>query len=87
MEALQDAYEDSVVFFQGDQEDLVIGGLWNPKIHEQNFRAGLPYNMLRVEPGVEPSVDENDKVDLNRRAVLLEIGRIGGELIRKIEEL
>jgi U3 small nucleolar RNA-associated protein 22 len=48
-------------------------------LQRQKFRAGLPYNFLAVED------EDEDVVELNKDAVLLEIARVGGEMIKKIE--
>ncbi|KPM35761.1 U3 small nucleolar RNA-associated protein 22 [Neonectria ditissima] len=81
VEELQRVYDDTLIFFRGDNEDDVIGAIWNPKLQQQKFRAGLPYNFRRVD------AEEGDVVEVNRQAILLEIARIGGELIKKIEEV
>ncbi|KAF4437049.1 U3 small nucleolar RNA-associated 22 [Fusarium acutatum] len=85
MEELQRVYDDSLVFFRGtnnsDEDDTVIGAIWNPKLQQQKFRAGLPYNFHKVAD------EEGDVVVVNRKAVLSEIARIGGDMIRKIEEV
>ncbi|KAF5022442.1 hypothetical protein F66182_5527 [Fusarium sp. NRRL 66182] len=85
MQELQRVYDDTLVFFRGtnssDDEDTVIGAIWNPKLQQQKFRAGLPYNFHRVGD------EEENLVVVNRKAVLLEIARIGGDMIRKIEEV
>ncbi|KAH7157184.1 Nrap protein [Dactylonectria macrodidyma] len=83
---LQRVYDDTLIFFRGSSgddngDDAVIGAIWNPKLQQQKFRAGLPYNFSKVD------AEEGDVVEVNRTAVLLEIARIGGELIKKIEEL
>ncbi|WYZ34333.1 hypothetical protein EsH8_I_000609 [Colletotrichum jinshuiense] len=78
---LEAAYEDTLIFFHGAPEDAVIGAIWQPKLRQQNFRVGLPYNFRRVEGGDEDS----DVVEVNKPAVLLEIARIGGDLIKTIE--
>ncbi|KAH8706791.1 Nrap protein [Ilyonectria robusta] len=80
---LQRVYDDTLVFFRGgnDDDDAVIGAIWNPKLQQQKFRAGLPYNFKKVDG------EEDDVVEVNRPAVLLEIARICGELIKKIEEV
>ncbi|KAK7428706.1 U3 snoRNP protein [Neonectria magnoliae] len=80
-EELQRVYDDTLIFFRGDSDDDVIGAIWNPKLQQQKFRAGLPYNFRRVDG------EEGDVVEVNRQAVLLEIARIGGELIKRIEEV
>lgn len=81
-EELSRIYEDTLIFFRGDADDTVIGAIWNPKLQQQKFRAGLPYNFKRVA-----SEDGGDVVEVNKKAVLLEIARVGGEMIKKIEEL
>jgi U3 small nucleolar RNA-associated protein 22 len=85
MEELQRVYDDSLVFFRGtnnsDKDDAVIGAIWNPKLQQQKFRAGLPYNFHKVTD------EDGDVVVVNRKAVLSEIARIGGDMIRKIEEV
>ena len=78
---LQRAYADTLVFFRGAADDAVVGAVWNPRLQRQKFRAGLPYNFARVRG------EDADVVEVNRRAVLLEIARVGGDMIRKIEEV
>ncbi|KAI5466476.1 Nrap protein [Mariannaea sp. PMI_226] len=95
VQELQRVYEDSLVFFRGasseDHDDGVIGAIWNPKLQSrQKFRAGLPYNFRRVENDSDSdnkAEEEVDVVEVNRQAVLLEIARIGGDMIKKIEEV
>ncbi|CEI69893.1 U3 small nucleolar RNA-associated protein 22 [Fusarium venenatum] len=85
MQELQRVYEDTLVFFRGthngDEDDAVIGAIWNPKLQQQKFRAGLPYNFHNV------AGEDGDVVVVNRKAVLSEIARIGGDMIKKIEEV
>ncbi|CAM1503781.1 Fc.00g013720.m01.CDS01 [Cosmosporella sp. VM-42] len=82
MQELQRVYADTLIFFRGGEDDeTVIGAIWSPKLQRQKFRAGLPYNFSRV------TGEEGDVVEANRQAVLLEIARIGGEMIRRIEEV
>ncbi len=79
VEELRRVYEDTLVFFAGGAaDDATIAALWNPRLQPSKFRAGLPYNLHTV-------ADEDDVVDVNRKAVLLEIARIGGSLIKTIE--
>uniref|UniRef100_A0A8H7NIY7 U3 small nucleolar RNA-associated protein 22 n=1 Tax=Bionectria ochroleuca TaxID=29856 RepID=A0A8H7NIY7_BIOOC len=88
LEELQRVYDDTLIFFRAGVEgiadedsDHIIGAIWNPRLQQQKFRAGLPYNIRKVSDA------EGDVVEVNRQAVLLEIARIGGEMIKKIEEL
>ncbi|KAF9873592.1 nrap protein [Colletotrichum karsti] len=80
LQELEAAYEDTLIFFHGAPEDAVIGAIWQPKLRRQNFRVGLPYNFQSVDE------EEDDVVEVNKPAVLLEIARIGGDLIKKIED-
>ncbi|KAM5352067.1 hypothetical protein ACJ41O_004790 [Fusarium nematophilum] len=85
MEELQRVYDDTLVFFRGtsnsDDDDAVIGAIWNTKLQQQKFRVGLPYNFQKV------AGEDGDVVAVNRKAVLLEIARVGGDMIKKIEEV
>ncbi|EQB59151.1 nrap protein [Colletotrichum gloeosporioides Cg-14] len=78
---LQTAYEDTLIFFHGAPEDSIIGAIWQPKLRRQNFRVGLPYNFRQVDG------EEDDVVEVNKIAVLLEIARIGGDVVKKIEDM
>lgn len=78
MEELERVYEDSLLFFRGSADDAVVAALWNPRLQKQKFRAGLPYNFHSVG-------GDGDQVEVNRKAVLLEIARAGGDMIKKIE--
>lgn len=82
---LNRVYADTLIFFTsggtGEDTDGVIGAIWDPRLQRQRFRTGLPFNFCKVED------EDGDVVEVNRKAVLSEIARIGGELIKKIEEL
>ena len=87
LEELQRVYRGTLIFFRGghdDDEDGIIAAIWNPKLRRQKFRAGLPYNFLSVRDGDE---EGSDVVEVNRHAVLLEISRICGDMVKKIEEV
>lgn len=82
VEELTRVYEDTLIFFSGgaDAEESAIAAIWNPKLQDtQKFRAGLPYNFRSLGP------EGDDTVEVNRQAVLLELARAGGDMIRKIE--
>lgn len=86
LEELGRVYEETLIFFRGkgsdEEDDAVVGAIWNPKLKRQKFRVGLPYNFHSV--GGDEGVD---MIEVNKQAVLLEIARIGGEMIKKIEEV
>ena len=78
---LQRAFDDTLIFFPGGvDDDSIVAALWNPRLQQQKFRPGLPYNFHQAD-------GDGDLVEVNRKAVLLEIARAGGSLIKKIEEL
>jgi U3 small nucleolar RNA-associated protein 22 len=82
---LSRVYADTLIFFRsataGEDDDGIVGAIWDPRLQRQRFRTGLPFNFCKV------GGEEGDMVEVNRKAVLSEIARIGGELIKKIEEL
>ncbi|PHH81265.1 hypothetical protein CDD82_1165 [Ophiocordyceps australis] len=81
---LQRVYGDTLVFFGGSSQDLALPAIWNPRLpHRQKPRAGLPYNFC-----TEPNANGfQGHVVVNRDAILLEIARVGGDLIKAIEVL
>ncbi|ROT42737.1 pre-rRNA processing protein Utp22 [Sodiomyces alkalinus F11] len=83
---LELVYQDSLIFFRGGQGDATVGAIWQPKLRTQEFRVGLPFNFHKVDgEGAQDGEAESDAVEINKEAVLLEIARIGGELIKRIE--
>jgi U3 small nucleolar RNA-associated protein 22 len=85
LKKLSEVYEDTLLFFHGSVEDVVVGAIWHPKLRKQNFQVGLRYNVRAVEGA--GAAAESDVFELNRPAVLLEIARIGGDMIKKIEDM
>ncbi|KOS18093.1 U3 small nucleolar RNA-associated protein 22 [Escovopsis weberi] len=79
-EELGRVYADTLIFFRGGAGDAVLAAIWNPSLQRHKFRPGLAFNFHAASGGAE-----EDKVQVNRDAVLLEIARIGGDLIKKIE--
>lgn len=85
---LQRVYEDTLVLFRGGAHEAVLAAIWSPRLQPQGsrgvkFRVGLPYNFCR-QVGSDCDGDD-DRVQINRDAVLLEIARAGGDLIKRIE--
>ncbi|RDA93387.1 hypothetical protein CP533_1962 [Ophiocordyceps camponoti-saundersi (nom. inval.)] len=80
-------YDGSLVFFRGPDQDSVsdpvLAAIWCPALPPLpiRFRPGLPFNFCRADE------DDQDLVRLNRDAILLEIARLGGQLVSKIEVL
>ncbi|SPO01363.1 related to UTP22 - U3 snoRNP protein involved in maturation of pre-18S rRNA [Cephalotrichum gorgonifer] len=82
VDVLRDVYEDTLVFYHGGPDDMTIGAVWVPRAEKQNFRVGLPFNFKGV---AEEDGTGGNMVGVNRQAVLAEIARIGGSLIKRIE--
>ncbi|KHO01069.1 pre-rRNA processing protein Utp22 [Metarhizium album ARSEF 1941] len=83
---LQRAYDDTLVFFSGGPNDSVLAAIWSPKLQKrQKFRAGLPYNFRRVAGNNGDDDEATDVVEVNRQAILLELARAGGDMIKRIE--
>ncbi|KAG5984879.1 hypothetical protein E4U55_002807 [Claviceps digitariae] len=92
LEELQRVYQDSLIFFSGTPDDAVIAAIWDPRLQPRhNFRVGLPYNFCRVPGADDDDNNENEdnshavQVQVNQKAILLEIARAGGDVIKKIE--
>ncbi|KAG8409649.1 U3 snoRNP protein [Metarhizium acridum] len=82
---LQRVYDDTLVFFPGGPNESVLAAIWNPKLEKkQKFRVGLSYNFRRVAV-VGGDDAAADMVEVNRQAILLELARAGGDMIKRIE--
>jgi U3 small nucleolar RNA-associated protein 22 len=86
---LQRAYDDTFIFFTGGPGESTLAAIWHPKLQKkQKFRPGLPYNFRRVsekDDGDDGDDTTTDVVEVNRRAILLELARAGGDMIKSIE--
>jgi U3 small nucleolar RNA-associated protein 22 len=83
IEELQRLYSFSVVFFHDPLTRLVIGGLWNPHTQSRTLKINLPYG---TRPVSSDSGDHHDpEVEIDRLAILSEIGRLGGDMVASIE--
>ncbi|RCI11617.1 hypothetical protein L249_7511 [Ophiocordyceps polyrhachis-furcata BCC 54312] len=85
-------YDGSLIFFRGPDSDSVPGpvlaAIWCPSLPSRpvRFRPGLPFNFCRADE-VDDDDDDRRLVRLNRDSILLEIARVGGHLISRIEVL
>lgn len=92
VDELRRVYDGTLVFFHGASDDPVVAALWAPRsLQRHQFRTGLPYNVRSARSSHDDDGDDDatgaDSVELNRSAILLEIARAGGDMIRKIEAL
>ncbi|KAL8656226.1 MAG: hypothetical protein Q9226_002739 [Calogaya cf. arnoldii] len=79
---LQELYGDDIVFFYNESSISVIAGLWNPQTGPRNWKVGLNYSTMPMtkQDGAE------DRVTINKAAVLHDIARLGGDMITKIDQ-
>ncbi|OIW26735.1 Nrap protein [Coniochaeta ligniaria NRRL 30616] len=95
VEQLSRVYSGPLVFFRGAEDDVVIGGVWNPLVQRRSFRVNLlgSYKPVAADGDSEMkdggesegSDGEDDVVEVNREGIIAEIARIGGDLIERIE--
>ncbi|KAE8148814.1 Nrap protein [Aspergillus avenaceus] len=82
---LQACFSPNILFFRGDQCD-VIAGLWNPQATRlKTWSLKMTYSTSPVM--MRDSTRENDQVSINRNAILNEVSRLGGTLVDSIEVL
>ncbi|KAI8939658.1 hypothetical protein NX059_003415 [Plenodomus lindquistii] len=81
---LIDIYGDSVLWFWDPEALDKVVGIWNPVVTGQRswkVKPGWNSEPVKVKKGGEVSVE----IKANRGAILSEIKRLGGELVRSIE--
>ncbi|RPA94731.1 Nrap protein [Choiromyces venosus 120613-1] len=75
---LNDIYGDTIIFFTAGN---IIAGLWNPSsVSGRKWKVNIPYSTI-------PQVGVNDEevLMLNKKSILNEISRLGGEILARIE--
>ncbi|PWW76794.1 Nrap protein [Tuber magnatum] len=75
---LNEIYGDTIVFFtDGD----IIAGLWNPSsVSGRRWKVNIPYSTIPLVRG-----NDEEVLTLNKKSILNEISRLGGEILAKIE--
>ena len=79
---LRTLYSSSVLFFTNGPRVSVIAGLWNPQAGSRQWKVNLPYSTM---PLLSPQNEGEYQVSINKTATLHEIGRLGGDMILRIE--
>lgn len=80
---LEMLYTTSVVFFYNPLEESIIGGVWNPQTTSRPFKINTPYS---IKPITGSSIlEEDQQVEIDKRAILSDIARLGGDLVTQIE--
>ncbi|KAG0124810.1 Nrap protein [Tuber indicum] len=78
VDELNDIYGDTVIFFT---DGNIIAGLWNPSSESgRRWKVNIPYSTI---PQVRGNGEE--VLVLNKKSILNEISRLGGEILTKIE--
>jgi U3 small nucleolar RNA-associated protein 22 len=77
---LEKLYTDSIVFFHSAVSGSVIAGLWNPQtVAPRSFKVNMAY-------ATKVSGDsEEGRIEIDKSAILSEIGRLGGDMVSRIE--
>jgi U3 small nucleolar RNA-associated protein 22 len=76
---LQSVYGQAVALFYGGQGSTVIAGLWSPVTAARAWKVNLSYSTVPVAKG------EGVIAEINKSAILAEMARLGGELVKKVE--
>lgn len=77
---LREKYEESLIFFKGvdKHQRPIIAGLWQREVQKsRKFKVTLGYSTM-------PSIDD-EAVIINKKAIIAEIRRIGGDIIERID--
>ncbi|KAK7543513.1 Nrap protein [Phyllosticta citricarpa] len=79
---LREIFGHAVIFFHDADGGDAIAGLWNPaNTARRKWKVRMGYSSVPVA-----GKDEEDALaDVNKDAILAEMARLGGELVRKIE--
>ena len=78
---LRAMYGSNVLFFSSEYGGSVIAGLWNPQTGPRSWKVNLAYSTI---PMVR-SGDEDAQININKRAILHDIARLGGDMVSRIE--
>ncbi|KAF9638271.1 putative pre-rrna processing protein utp22 protein [Lasiodiplodia theobromae] len=80
---LRETFGHAVVLFSDENDGDVIAGLWNPaNIAKRKWKVRMGYSTVPVaEQRAEGEVD----AEANKEAMLAEMARLGGELVKKVE--
>ncbi|KAI9787741.1 MAG: hypothetical protein M1839_000273 [Geoglossum umbratile] len=90
LEELRTLYANNIVFFYNAHSGTFIGGLWSPHTTSlRPWKVNLSYSTTPtiVQNGGDKNVCPAEEAQLvvNKAAILNEIGRLGGDMITRIE--
>jgi U3 small nucleolar RNA-associated protein 22 len=80
-------YSPNVVFFHDPLKWSVITGLWSPQTAPRTFKVNTPHAIKPVEDGATGGATDGIEalVGIDKGAILLEIARLGGEMIARVD--
>lgn len=88
LEELQRVYGDATLFFYNRAEQDVIAGLWSPHTMRRRLKVNLGWSSVPMS-GSHTSggsgEEEGAEVRANKEAMLAEMARLGGDLVRSVE--
>ena len=78
---LEALHGSSMLLFSGGLERPISAGLWNPQTTRRLWKLNLSYSTTPIKDSAGTEV----QADVNKEAILAEIARLGGDMIRSIE--
>ncbi|KAF2723477.1 Nrap protein [Polychaeton citri CBS 116435] len=81
VEELERTYGHAVLFFHGSKERSVVTGLWSPQTAPRSWKVNLAYSSIAMEG----KGGEDVQAVANKQAMLSEMARLGGELVKTIQ--
>ncbi|KAK8236122.1 Nrap protein [Phyllosticta capitalensis] len=80
---LQEIYGHAIIFFYDGDGGDVVAGLWHPaNTARRKWKVRMGYSSV---PVAGASDDDDVQADVNKEAILAEMARLGGELVRKVD--
>ncbi|KAF1810576.1 Nrap protein [Eremomyces bilateralis CBS 781.70] len=85
---LERLYGDIMVLFWDSDGGNKIAGLWNPSAERRPWKVKIGYSTMPIEAGQDPKEGGDGKFTalINKRAILGEIARLGGDMVSKVAE-
>ncbi|KAL8698427.1 MAG: hypothetical protein Q9224_001856 [Gallowayella concinna] len=80
---LQELYGDNIIFFCNESATSIIAGLWNPQTGPRCWRVGLRYSTMPLD---KEAGGAEQRVTINQTSILCDIARLGGDMVRKIDQ-
>lgn len=80
---LRTLYGSNVLFFNNEDGGLVVAGLWNPQTGSRPWKVNLQYSTIPLSQSKHGGDDP--QVVINKTATLHDIGRLGNDMVLRIE--